>query len=172
MPTQQRTLAGNGEVCISSRSSWIPLLVSPPFGTMDQLAFFIKASVMICFVKNSSNDCLRIDPGSDLIRQLSEASINWPWTQEGWDNIPVTKALKGSSIAALSFSNCETPSRHVFYQDTKLHVRDHYMNPSKEDNGWNLGEWILAPSLSMNESSLHCRLAGLWHTTSWNTHNG
>jgi len=97
--------------------------------------------------------------------------MNWPGMQQGWANIPVTKALKGSSIAALSFSNCETPSRHVFYQDPELHVRDHYMDPSREHDGWILGEQILELSLSMNESSSHCRYAGLWHTTAWNAHN-
>jgi hypothetical protein len=132
----------------------------------------IKVSVIIRFIKNSSSDCLGIDPDSDIIRQLSQGGINWPGTQEGWANIPVTKALKGSSIAALSFSNGETPSRHVFYQDPKLHVRDHYMDPDREHDGWNLGEGILALSLSMNESSLHCRFAGLWNTTAWNVHNG
>jgi hypothetical protein len=127
---------------------------------------------MICFVKNSSNDCLGIDPDSDFIRQLSKGDIDWPWTQDGWDNIPVAQALKRSSIAALSFSNHETLSRHVFYQDPRLHVRDHYMDPSREHEGWNLGKRILALSLSINESSLHCRSAGLRHTTAWNIHNG
>ena len=134
---------------------------------MDQLVFSIKAGAMIRFIKNSSTDCPGIDPHSCLIRQLS---MTWPGTQR-WANTPVTKALKGSSIAALSFSNRETPSRHVFYQDPELHVRDHYMDPKREQDGWILGERILALSLSMNESSLHCRYAGLWHTTAWNAHN-
>ena len=122
---------------------------------------------MIRCIKNASNDCVGIDPSSDFIQQLRKKD-----TQEGWDNIPVTKALKNSRIAALSFSNHEIPSRHVFYQDHKSHIRDHYMDPSKERDGWKLGERILVLSLSMNESSLHCRFAGLWHTTAWNAHNG
>jgi len=127
---------------------------------------------MIRFIKNASNDCVGIDSSSDLIRQLRKKDMTRPKTQEGWANIPVTKALKNSSIAALSFSNHETPSRHVFYQDPNLHVRGHYMNLSREHDGWILGERFLALSLSLNESSLHCRYAGLRRTTAWNTHNG
>jgi len=141
-----REVAGTWEVCINSRSSYILLPVSLLSGMTVQSVSSIKVGVMIRFIKNSSNDCPGIDPHSDLIRQLSKGGMNWPWTQEGWDNIPVTKALKGSSIAALSFSNCQTPSRHVFYQDPELHVRDHYMDPSREHGGWNLGERILALS--------------------------
>lgn len=91
--------------------------------------------------------------------------------QEGWDNVLVPKAFKGSSIATLSFANHETSSRHVFYQDPGLHVRDHYMDPSREHDGWIPGEQILALSLSMNKSSLYYRYAGLWHTTTWNTYH-
>ena len=165
-------LAGTGELCASSASSCIIIPVSPPLGTTVRLVSSIKAGVMISFMKNSSNNCLGIDPDSNLIRHLSEGGMNWPWTQEGWANIPVTKALKGSSIAALSFSNREKSSRHVFYQDPKSHVRDHYMDPDREHDGWNLGEWILGLSLSMSESSLNYRSAGLWNTTAWNVHNG
>ena len=106
---------------------------------------------MICFIKNTSNDCIEIDPGSDLIRQLTR-----PSTQEVWNNIPVTKAVKDSSIAALSFYNREPPSRHVFYQDPALHVRDHHMDPSREDDGWILGEQFLALScaISVDEREL------------------
>ena len=176
-PTQCPAIPSNGvsgswEICINSRSAYIPLPVSLPLRTAVQLVSSIKAGVMIRFIKNSSNDCLGIDPHSDFIRHLSKGGINWPWMKEGWDNIPVAKALKGSRIAALSFSNRETPSRHVFYQDHKSHIRDHYMDPSKERDGWKLGERILVLSFSMNESSLHCRFAGLWHTTAWNAHNG
>jgi hypothetical protein len=165
-------MSGTWEICINSKLSYIPLPVSPPLGTAVQLVSSIKAGVMIRFIKNSSNDCLGIDPDSDFIRHLCKGGTNWPWMQEGWDNIPVTKACKGSSIAALSFSNRETPSRHVFYQDPMLHVRDHYMDPNKEHDGWNLGERIIVLSLSMDEGSLHWRFPGLWHTTAWNAHNG
>jgi len=163
-------LAGILGLCMSSRSK--ALSVSPPSGTTIQSVSSIKAGVMIRFIKNLSNDCIGIDPSSDLIRQLRKKDMTLPRTQEGWANIPVTKALKFSSIAALSFPNHETPSRHVFYQDPELHVRDHYMDPSREHDGWILGERFLALSLSMNESSLHCRYAGLWYTTILHTHNG
>lgn len=94
------------EVCMSSESSWIPLLVSPPFGTpMVQRGKFmssIKASIMICFTKNSSNNCLGIDPHSDFIWQLSISPDSWHNSWKWKNNIQVTKALKGTSIAVVS----------------------------------------------------------------------
>jgi hypothetical protein len=125
---------------------------------------------MIPIIKNSSTDCLAIDQHNDFIRQLNRRCADWSWRQSSSDTL-VTKALKGSSIAALSLSSREAPSRHVFYQDPNLHVRDHYTDPSRKGDEWILGERVLALSLSMNESSLHCRFPGLWHTTTWNARN-
>jgi hypothetical protein len=124
---------GSWEVCVSSRSSWIPLPVSPPFGAPKILGrkftSSIKASVIIYFSKNSPNDCLGIDPHSDSIRQLRRDRYsnykgpNW----SAWkNNILVTKALKGSSIAAVSLSDTPT-ALHVFYQDPELHIRNIFM---------------------------------------------
>ena len=90
--------------------------------------------------------------------------FDWsPWT----NNILVTKAFKGSSIAVLSLVDTPTPL-HVFYQDPDLHVRDLFNRGGSE---WYHGGRILAPYQSMNESSLHCRFHGLWCTTTWNAYN-
>ena len=132
---------GSWEVCVSSRSSWIPLPVSPPFGAPEhfgrKFTSSTKASVIIYFTKNSSNDCLRIDPQSDFIRQLSRyrqpLSKGPKWN--AWkNNILVTRALKGSSIAAVSLYNNPTPL-HVFYQDSELHVRHIFMRTLYRDDG-------------------------------------
>ena len=131
----------------------------------------IKVGVMIRFAKNSSNDCLGIDPGSDFIQQLFKRTDGLGSLQASWENRPVAKALKGSSIAASSFAPALEPL-HVFYQDPELHVRDHYVIFRKQAAEWTLGEQILALSSSMNESSLDCRFARLWHTTTWNAHHG
>jgi len=130
----------------------------------------IKVSVMKRFARNSSNDCLWIDPRSNFIRQASTYKrpqhIDWElWKKK---NLLITKALKGSSIAALSLVDTPIPL-HLFYQDPELRVR-HLFNQGGSE--WYHGERILPLSLSMNESSLHCRVPGLWHTTTWNSHNG
>ena len=129
-----RLSSGSWEVCVSSRSSWIPLPVSPPFAAPKnfgrKFTSSIKASVSIYFTKNSSNDCLGIDPHSDFIRQLSRyrlSNAQGPKLWEAWkNNILVTKALKGSSIAAVSISDTPT-ALHVFYQDPELRVRNIFM---------------------------------------------
>ena len=167
-------LSGCWDVCISSRSSWIPLPVSPPFcipaahrkwgSSRWKFMSSIKASVMIYFAKNSSNDYPGIDPHSNFIRQLSSygtrsssstsyGSRKWEaWQPGAWawkNNILVTKALKGSSIAALSLDDSTTPL-HLFYQDPEFHVRDLFNRGGGSE--WYHGEQILAESLSMNES--------------------
>jgi hypothetical protein len=136
----------------------------------------IKASVMIALQRIHQMTISGIDPHSDFIRQLS--SYGTPTIRirivgavelGKWkNNILVTKALKGSSIAALSLDDTTTPL-HLFYQDPELHVRDLFNQGGSE---WYHGEQILALSLSMNESSLHYRFPGLWHTTAWNAYRG
>jgi hypothetical protein len=112
---------------------------------------------MIRFVYNSLNDTLGIDPNSNFIRQLSayKSGKRDPWRE--WENdILVTIALKGSSIAALCLANNPTPL-HVFYQDPEFHVKAYHYTRTINHIGWYLGKRTLALSLSMNESSLHFR---------------
>ena len=165
-------VSGPEGICILTKSLRVPLPVSPLFTAVVWMREFmssIKASVMICFARHLSNDCLGIDLRSDYILCVStyrnpQGTRRQRWDEGTWPHLTL-KALKGSCIAAVQNST----RLHLFYQDPELRVR-HFYNEGRAN--WYDGEWILALSLSRNESSLHCRFPGLWHTTVWNAHNG
>jgi len=95
-----------------------------------------------------TNLSFRIDPKDDIIRGLFQRVSKEPWQRSPKS---VATAVKDSSIVAIHWVDANE-IRHfsIFYQDPKLHLREHSWNPDTET--WDLGELVFEILLSINDT--------------------